>query len=148
MGVMLLGSLVCFSIMNEMTYFNPVRTTVTLTCMALFFLMVFRDSEKHREYFLYSYIAFQVSSIVFAYWQFYQVMEERDTVARACADMQKKDQFKEMKIGSMQECYDVVNNYADRSVMTFVFIAVLLATHFILVVYSHWKNYGRSVFAE
>ena len=148
MGVMILGSLMCFGILNEFKYFNPIRMMVTLMCMALFFNMVFRDSAKHREYFFYSYIAFQISSIFFAYWQFYQVMEEQDMVAKTCEDMQKKDQFKNMKIGSMEECYEVVNNYADKAVMTFIFVAVIIATHFILVVYTHWKNYGRQEFSE
>ena len=47
-----------------------------------------------------------------------------------------------MKISSMEECYSVVNNYADKSVMTFVFIAIVIATHFVLVTYTHWKNHG------
>ena len=96
MGVMVLGTLVWFSLLNELSHFNPIRTVVTVTTGIIFFFMVFRDSAKHREYFFYSYIAFQISSIFFAYWQFYQVIEEKDIVAKTCADMQKKDQFKAM----------------------------------------------------
>ena len=75
-------------------------------------------------------------------------MEEQDMVAKTCEDMQKKNQFKNMKISSMEECYEVVNNYADKAVMTFIFVAVIIATHFILVVYTHWKNFGRQEFSE
>ena len=91
MGVMLLGTLVCFSLLNELTYFNPIRMVFTVACMCLFFNMVFRDTAKHREYFFYSYIAYQISSILFAYYQFYEVLEDKDVVAKMCEDMQKKD---------------------------------------------------------
>ena len=68
MGVMILGSLMCFGILNEFKYFNPIRMMVTLMCMALFFNMVYRDSATHRELFFYSYIVFQISSIFFGYF--------------------------------------------------------------------------------
>ena len=56
--------------------------------------------------------------------------------------MQKKDQFKTMKIASMEECYQVVNNYADKVILTMIFIVILIDIHFTLVVYTHWKNHG------
>ena len=32
--------------------------------------------------------------------------------------------------------------------MTSILVAVAIATHFILVVYTHWKNFGRSAYEE
>ena len=55
MGVMILGTLMCFGIMAEFKEFNPVRAAITVVAGSLFFLMVFRDSAKHREWFFYAY---------------------------------------------------------------------------------------------
>ena len=43
MGVMILGTLMCFGIMAEFKEFNPVRAAITVVAGSLFFLMVFRD---------------------------------------------------------------------------------------------------------
>ena len=60
-GVMILGCLVCFDLLQEFEWFNPVRLAITLAAGGCFLNMVFNDSAKHREYFFYSYIAHCIS---------------------------------------------------------------------------------------
>ena len=58
MGVMLLGCNVWFALIDEMDWFNPIRAVITVGTGALFLLMVFKDSARHREYFFYAHLAF------------------------------------------------------------------------------------------
>ena len=56
--------------------------------------------------------------------------------------MEKKGEFKAMKIESMAECHQVVGNYIDKGVWFAMIIAGLIGLHFSLVIHTHWKNFG------
>ena len=90
-GVLILGTLVCFSLLGEMDHFNPIRLIITLACMAYFFIMVFKDSVMNREFFFYCYVVHLISQLVFGVWQAYEIVEEKDFVEKTCKDIQKKD---------------------------------------------------------
>ena len=86
-GVFILGCLVWFSLLGEITWFNPIRATITLCTGILFCLVVFDDSEKHRKYFFYSYIVHTISDVVFGIHQIYAQLEETHFVENKCLDM-------------------------------------------------------------
>ena len=67
-------------------------------------------------------------------------------VELSCQDMQKKDQWKVMMIRDMDECKEVIGAHIEQAIFTFVVIYVLLAAHFQLVIYTHWKSFGQQNF--
>jgi len=104
MGVMILGTLMCFGIMAEFKEFNPVRAAITVVAGSLFFLMVFRDSAKHREWFFYAYIVSCISELFFASIIILEKMNSNKLVEEKCTEMEKDGDFKDGSIRSMTEC--------------------------------------------
>ena len=144
---MLLGFLLWFGLLGELDHFNPIRAAITVVAGSAFLLMVLKDSQKHRMWFFYAFMAAQISNLVFGVMQAYEIIEDKNVVEMECTDMEKKGQWKVMLIKDMDECKQVVWSNIDRAVTFAIIITALLSLYFQVVVYTYWKNRGKT-FAE
>ena len=141
-GVLILGSLVCFNILAEFTSFNPVRAAITIACSTAFLWMVFNDSAKHREWFLYAYIAHCIQAVIFIGYMTLERAGDKDVVERQCLSMQKDGEFKDSMIRSMDECRVRIASVLLWAGWISTILLGFLLTYFCIVVYTHWKNYS------
>ena len=101
---MIMGVWLWFGLLGELDHFNPIRAAITVLAGSVFLLMVFRDSQKHRMWFFYAFMAAQISNLVFGVYQAYEMIQDRNIVEMECTDMEKKGQWKVMLIKDMDEC--------------------------------------------
>jgi len=143
MGVMILGSLMCFGIMAEFKEFNPIRAAITVGASFFFFLMVFRDSAKHREIFFYAYIVSCISELFFSSIIILEKMNSSKLVEEKCQEMEKDGDFKDGSIRSMAECREKMGQILELSAYIAIVLVGLILFHFCIVMHTHWKNFGR-----
>ena len=63
-----LGFWMCLTLVAEVKLFNPFRLVATITGLAAFFNMQKNDSAKNREYFLYGFMIYLITSLLVASW--------------------------------------------------------------------------------
>ena len=140
-GSKILGIFAIIGLFAEIEQFYPLRLAANGLCAVSFVLMLLDDSEFKRKLFFYCFVLSGLFQYVFGVYNAFTLTDAKQPWIQACDDINRKGELANIHATSLEECHESIENMI-HTVLTVMFIAYgLLQIHFLLVVYTHWKNH-------
>ena len=159
-GTKIIGALLVLDLLGEFNHptVNMGRWALKIALVGVFAAMILRDTKFNRMLFFFAYIAnFFLQGVVNNVtddsddpeaekaWANFDVKKiAKDT----CEKMSVQDR-QSMHYANVDECTKGMEGIIWRSVimigLVFAVLAISIAVHFTLVLYSHWQNADKSV---
>ena len=140
-GTLILSIIVTLSLFQEIEEWNPIRFGFNLACASIFLWQLVKDTEQKRMVFAITYIVCKSVQYLFAVYMAFEKVDEEKPWNQACEDVKKQGNLKSFTNGSMDECREKMRNIINTAMTFFFVLLAVMEIHFMMVVYSHYKNW-------
>ena len=145
-GVYIIGFLHLAGLILGIFTVNPIQISLEIFCGVTFVRMLYRDNAQSRLFYFAAYVVYVgivgVLRLVFVFWD----KNEKQMVRDYCEAVDSKivqgnpDNWANTEYESLADCKAKVSSAVTRDEFIYVSIGLLLQLHFVLVVFTHYKN--------
>ena len=142
-GALIIGALHAFGLLIGLMSMNPIKIAFELFTGLTFLRMVYRDNEQSRLLFFTAFVVyvFCLGAIEIYYCFFPGDNEERQLVKDYCLSVEEAlGTFDGSEFASLQDCMDKTEKTVLRDEIIIIAAQIIVQIHFILVLYTHYKN--------